>query len=504
MSGPSDDLAWCSATELATLIRERQLSPVELMDATLARIEARDPDLNAFVFRGFDEAREAARRAEAAVLRGDPLPPLHGIPVAMKDLFDFKPAWRATFGGVRALRDTVVDGPCVWVERMEAAGAIVVGKTNSPVMGLRGTCDNPLFGPTRNPFDLARNSGGSSGGSAAAVADGLVPLAEGTDAGGSIRIPAAWCGLYGLKPSFGRVPAVIRPNAFGGTDPFVGEHTLTRTVADSALALQALSGPDRRDPYSLLDRPHLLGALEVGDLRGVRIGYSPDLGGFAVDRRIAAVVAAAARRFEDAGAIVEPVEVRLPADQHALSDLWCRLISPLNIATFEGFKAAGVDLLHDHRDDFPPSYRRWIEEGYGRSVTDIAADQGLRTRVLDEIERVLAPIDLLVCPTVGAVQVLNATDGDTQGPTEIEGVAVDPLIGWCLTYPFNLTGHPAASVPAGLIDGRLPVGMQIVGRRGDDAAVLRASAVFERIAPWAGMYRIPRERPVGTDQGRSV
>ncbi len=243
-----DELAYLSVTELAQQIRSRQLSPVEVIDATIERIEQRDPDLNAFVHRGFDEARDRACKAEAAVMRGAELGPLHGVPTAMKDLFDFKPGWPSTFGGIRALAGTVIDASCVFVERVERDGAIVVGKTNSPVMGFRGTCDNLLFGPTRNPFDLTRNAGGSSGGSAAAVADGLVPFAEGTDAGGSIRIPAAWCGTFGMKASFGRVPVVIRPNAYGGTDPFVAEGPITRTVADAALVLQTLSGPDVRDP----------------------------------------------------------------------------------------------------------------------------------------------------------------------------------------------------------------------------------------------------------------
>ncbi|MFN8623035.1 MAG: amidase [Chloroflexota bacterium] len=486
----ADDLAHRSATDLVALIRSRELSPTEVVEAAIARIEARNGDLNAFVFRGFDEARSRAAAATAAVLRGDPLGPLHGVPVAMKDLFDFKPGWPGSFGGVRPLAGTTVGFSCPWVERMEAAGAIVVGKTNSPVMGFRGTCDNPLFGPTRNPFDLSLNSGGSSGGSAAAVAAGLVPLAEGTDAGGSVRIPAAWCGVVGHKPSWGRVPVVIRPNGFGGTDPFVAEGPIGRTVADVALAMSALSGPDPRDPFSLPDRPDLLGALEVGDLRGLRIGYSPDLGAYPVDRRIAAVVADAVRRFEAAGATVDLVDVRLPADQRTLSDLWCRLITPLNIATFEDARARGIDLLRDHRDAFPAAYLRWIEDGYRRDVTAAARDQALRTQVYEEVERVLADVDLLVTPTVGAVQVPNADDGDTQGPTEVEGVAVDPLIGWCLTYVFNFTGHPAASVPAGLIDGRLPVGMQLVGRRGDDRGVLAAAAVFERIAPWSASYAL--------------
>jgi amidase len=219
-----------TATELARQIRAREVSPVEVMDTTLRRIEARNPRLNAFVHLAFDEAMAAARAAE----RTEPAGPLHGVPTALKDLFDFKPGWPATMGGIRALRDYRPPYACSWCERMERAGAIVVGKTNSPSMGLRGTTDNYLFGPTRNPHDTARNAGGSSGGAAAAVADGMLTFAEATDGGGSARIPAAWCGVYGYKQSWGRVPAILRPNAFGGTDPFLFEGVVTGTVADRA------------------------------------------------------------------------------------------------------------------------------------------------------------------------------------------------------------------------------------------------------------------------------
>ena len=231
----TDELAYATATELAARIRRRELSPVEVVDACIERIQARNPSLNAIIYEGFDDARRAAREAEAALGSGTALGPLHGVPTAMKDLFDFKPGWPSTYGGIRALRDHVVQFYCAYAERMERAGAILVGKTNSPVMGFRGTCDNPLFGPSRNPFDTTKNTGGSSGGSAAAVADGLLPIAEGTDGGGSIRIPASWCGVYGYQPSFGRVPLLTRPNAFGGTSPFIYEGPITRTVGDAAL-----------------------------------------------------------------------------------------------------------------------------------------------------------------------------------------------------------------------------------------------------------------------------
>ena len=247
----SDELAYMSASELALRIRRRDFSPVEVVDAFITRIEARNPSITAFVYFGFEDARTRAKEAEQALTSGVALGPLHGVPVAIKDLFDFKPGWKATFGGVRALKDNVVDFYCAFAERIEQAGAIIVGKTNSPVMGFRGTCDNYLFGPSRNPFNSAKNTGGSSGGSAAVVADGMLPLAEGTDGGGSIRIPASWCGVYGYKQSFGRVPFIARPNAFAGDAPFLFEGPITRTVEDAALALTALAGYDPRDPYSL-------------------------------------------------------------------------------------------------------------------------------------------------------------------------------------------------------------------------------------------------------------
>ncbi len=411
----TNDLAYTSATDLARLIREREVSPVELIDEVIERIEQRNPGLNAFVFKGYDDAREAATDAEQAVVVGKPLGPLHGVPTAIKDLFDFKPGWKSTFGGLPVLADLVIDDYCVFAERVEKAGAIIVGKTNSPVMGFRGTCDNYLFGPTHNPFDTSKNSGGSSGGSAAAVADGLLPFAEGTDGGGSIRIPAAWCGIFGFKPSWGRVPTVMRPNAFAGTNPFVAEGPLTRNVADGALVLQALSGYDPRDPYSLPDTPDLLAALD-GDLRGKRIAYSPDFGVYAVDPRVADVVAKAVRAFEEAGATVEEVEIAIPFSQRELSDLWSRLISPLNVATIEGFKAGGLDLFTDHRDSFPPEYLQWIDAAYHYTIHDVARDQEMRSVVSDAVQNVVDSYDFLVTPTVSAVQVENATDGNTVGP----------------------------------------------------------------------------------------
>ena len=486
------ETAWASASDLALRIRRRELSPVELMTSTIERIESRNPSLNAFVYTDFEHAMEAARAAEAAVASGDALGALHGVPAAMKDLFDFKPGWPATFGGVRALRDQVIDAYCTYSERMERAGAILVGKTNAPVMGLRGIADNYLFGPTHNPFDLSRNPGGSSGGSAAAVADGLVPIAEGTDAGGSIRIPAAWCNVYGYKASYGRVPFTGRPNAFASLTPFLFEGTLTRTVEDAALGLQVMAGPDSRDPFSLTDTPDFAAALSRS-IDGWRIAYSPDFDVYPVESRVAVAVADAVRGFDDAGATVEEIKVGIKRPQRELSDAWNRLMMPLNISGLEGLKANGVDLMRDHPEDLPPEYRRWIEIGYGLSAMDVWNDQIIRTEIYDAIESVLQNYDLLVTPTLACLPVKNATDGNTLGPSQINGEEVDPLIGWCLTYLTNFSGHPSASIPAGLVDG-LPVGMQIIGRREADIDVLAASAAFERVRPWTDAYRICENR----------
>jgi amidase/aspartyl-tRNA(Asn)/glutamyl-tRNA(Gln) amidotransferase subunit A len=361
-------------------------------------------------------------------------------------------------------------------------------------MGFRGTCDNYLFGPSRNPFDTAKNTGGSSGGSAGAVADGLLPFAEGTDGGGSIRIPSSWCGVYGYKASFGRVPFLSRPNAFGGDTPFLFEGPITRTVEDAALALTALAGYDSRDPFSLDESIDFTGAVRRS-IQGWKIAYSPNLDVFPVDPRVAEVVAQALRAFEEAGAHVEEVKVGIQRPQQELSDLWCRLIMPLSLLFFETSKQEGIDLLQDHRDDFPPEFLTWVEYAQRQSALDLYRDQAARSEIYDAIQGVLNDYDLLVTPTLACLPVDNAADGNTVGPSAINGETVNPLIGWCLTYPINFTGHPAASIPAGMADG-LPVGMQIVGRRYADSDVLAASATFERLRPWQSTYDICRARSI--------
>ncbi|MBT3346229.1 MAG: amidase [Gemmatimonadetes bacterium] len=489
----TDELAYMSATEMADHIRRKSLSPLEIIDTVLERIAARNTDLNAFVLLDHDDARARARVAEQAVMDGETLGPLHGVPTAMKDLFDFKPGWPTTFGGIGAFKDIKAEFYCAYAERMEAAGAIIVGKTNSPVLGFRGTCDNYLFGPSRNPFDTDKNTGGSSGGSAAAVADGLIPIAEGTDAGGSIRIPAAWCGTYGFKASLGRVPFVSRPNAFAGHSPFISEGPITRCVADAALSLTALSGPDARDPYSLDEKIDFATALG-GSIEGWKIAYSPALDVFPIEPVIADVVENAVSAFTDAGAHVEPVSLGIERTHMELADLWCRLLVPIALSAMEAWKGQGIDLLRDHRQDLPPELLDWVEGHADMKVLDHYRDQEIRTEIFDVLQHLFGDYDLLVTPTLASMPVENATDGNTLGPETVNDESVNRLIGWCLTFLTNFTGHPSASIPAGLSPCGLPVGMQIIGRRNRDVDVLTASAVFEKLRPWQPTYDLCANR----------
>jgi amidase/aspartyl-tRNA(Asn)/glutamyl-tRNA(Gln) amidotransferase subunit A len=492
-----DELAYVSATELAAAVRTRELSPVEIVGYFLNRIEQRNPSLNAFVYLAARQAREAAQRAERAVTAGEELGPLHGVPTALKDLLDSHPGWPTTLGGIPALRDNVFDRHCTYAARMKAAGAILLGKTNAPVMGFRGTTDNPLFGPTANPFDTSRNSGGSSGGSAAAVADGLLPFAEGTDGGGSIRIPASWCGVVGYQPSWGRVPYVSRPNAFGGVSPFRFEGVIARTVGDIALGTSVLTGPDPRAPFSLDGTVDYVGACGRG-VEGLRIAYSPDFGMYPVDSRVGAVTAEAAATFRDAGAAVEEIAITMPYEQQDLAELWCRLMASVEVV--ESLKAAGVDLLRDHAGELPAAYLAHVDAAYRRTTVEALHDQEMRSAVYDAIQDVFDGYDLLVTPTLACLPVRNEGNGVTQGPSEINGVPVNPLIGWCMTYPTNFTGNPAISVPAGMAvssDGtELPVGLQLIGRRYDDVGVIAAAAAYEQLRPWRDTYSRCAARPL--------
>lgn len=485
-----DSLDDLSAARTAVLVRSGELSPTDALEAAIKRIERRNPSLNALVHTGFDDARRVAKKLERRLAAGEDIGILAGVPTVMKDLFGEYPGWPSTIGGIPALKNHRAQRFSLFPQRMQDAGAIVLGATNSPVLGFRGTCDNELFGPTRNPFDVSRNSGGSSGGSTAAVADGMLAVAGANDGGGSIRIPAAWCGVYGFQPSLGTVPEAVRPNGFDNLSPYIYDGPVSRTVEDAALALSALTTYDPSDPLSVVSSLDWMAQLGRS-VAGMKIGLAVNLGVFPVDAKVAAAVTRAAGVFERLGAHVTLIDFPLPYSQQELSALWCTLVAPRMLAGINAFASAGVDLRKPGQ--LPAAVLEWIDRARGISLAEIHAAQIVRTAVYDAFETSFQSVDLLLSATVGCMPVKNLAGGKTVGPDSIEGEPVDPLIGWALTYLTNFTGHPAASIPVGLVDG-LPLGMQIIGRRRGDGDVLAASAAFEREQPWAPIYEVTRQR----------
>lgn len=454
---------------------------------TVSRIESRSD--GAYVWVDRERVRERAREIERRVADGESVGPLAGVPVAVKDLYGFVEGAPQTFGS-KPFADNVASENSVFVDRLEAAGAVVIGMTNTPEFGHKGVTDNALHGPTRNPFDSSRNPGGSSGGSAAAVAAGTAALAHGGDAGGSLRIPAAWSGVYTIKPTYRRVPAVSRPNGFGGAvGTFVHYGPITRTVADAAVALDVMAGPHPRDPTTLPARDgSSLDAVER-EIDGLRIGYTPDYGDYPVDERVRQTVSDAVGAFRDAGATVERIELAIGIGHERLTDVW-RQLSGAGFAAMADRLAdeEGIELLGTHREAIADEFAEMIELGQATSGPELYGLGAVKTAVFDAFRDAFDTYDLVVGPTVTHPPVENADRaGRTLGPSEVAGEAVDPTIGWCPTYLQNFTGHPAANVPAGTVEG-LPVGLQIVGPRFADDRVLAASGAFERVRPWNSLY----------------
>ncbi len=453
------DFLLLPATVLAKRIRSGELSPVALLDASLARIDEVNPRLNAFCAVYREEARARARECEAAVRAGAPLGPLHGLPVAIKD---FTPiAGKVTTRGSRVFADWMPNTSPVIVERLLGAGAIIIGKTTTPEFAYSSFTASPLWGITRNPRNPARTSGGSSGGSAVAVATGCVCLAEGTDMGGSVRIPASFCGIVGLKPSLGRIPMDILPTVFDSISHF---GPLARTVDDAALFLGVTQGPDDRDIQSL---PDLQVPVPVPrGVRGLRLGLSIDLGYYRVDAEVAGRVREAADALARAGAVIEDVELGWSRE---INDAWGRY--------WEVFLAACFgDQLAEHRNRMDPHVVELMERGFATSAVDFKRLEEVRTRQWQSLAAVLRGCDALLCPTMARpAPSIDLQDGDFDR-TDRDG----RYDGLDMTCPFNFVPQcPALCVPAGATRDGLPIGLQVIGRRFDDVSVLRIGATLE-------------------------
>ncbi len=460
----NDELCWMSAADLAAGISRKKISPVEVVDAVLARIEKLER-LNAYVTVDADGARKAAKAAERAVMKkGARLGPLHGVPFSVKDLVITKGV-RTTFG-TPLYKDHVPTEDAPIVERLKAAGAIMLGKTNTPTFGWIGATHNLLFGATRNPWNLERTPGGSSGGASAAVSAGLGPLAIGTDGGGSIRIPSSFTGIFGLKPSFGRIPT--SPPSAAWSLSHVGP--MARTVKDAALMMNVCAGPDERDVYSLPAAPVDYVRALKGSLGGLRVAYSDSLGyAKIVDPEVRGATAEAARVFREFGCRVEEVNPGWPSPFEA----WWPI--------FAGGIATRLAPYLGERDKIDAGLLRIIEETLKTSPTAYVQAWFDRLAWWQHPREFFAKYDLLLTPTLARPAFRVGLDN----ATEIAGKPVPEWAWTPFTYPFNLTGQPASSVPCGFTADGLPIGLQIVGRRFADVTVLRASAAFEAARPWA-------------------
>jgi len=455
------DLCSLTGTELLAKYRAREISPVEATRAILERIERLNPALNAFCLVDADAALALARASEARWMKGAPMGPLDGVPVSIKDVF-------LTRGWPTLRGSKTIDRKGPWLEdapavaRLREAGAVLVGKTTTPEFAWKGVTDSPLTGVTRNPWNPEKTPGGSSGGAAAAVASGMGPLALGTDGGGSIRIPCALTGLFGIKPTFGRVPAW--PPSPMGTLAHVGP--IARSVADAALMFGAIAQPDKRDWFALPhDKRDTLEGLE-GGVRNLRIAFSADLGYAKVDREVAALVKKAARALEDLGAKIEEHDPGFEDPQEIFTRHW-----------FPGAAAfvRGV----------PPAKRKLMDKGLldvakkGERITTAQYFDAMQKRFAlgALMNRFHERYDLLVTPTLP----IAAFEAGRDAPKGMKR-----WTNWTpFSFPFNLTQQPAASIPCGLTRAGLPVGLHIVGAKYADALVLRAARAFESAHPFA-------------------
>ncbi len=451
-----------TAAELSTAFAARELSPVDVTEACLARIEALDAEINAFCLVEPESSRKQAEDSEQRWMEGAPLSPLDGVPVAIKDLLLAK-GWPTRRGSLTVDPKGPWDADAPSVARLREAGAVLIGKTTTPEFGWKGSTDSPLTGITRNPWNKAKTPGGSSGGSAAALAARFAPLALGTDGGGSIRIPACFSGVFGLKPSFGRVPAY--PLSPFGTVAHVGP--MSRTVLDCAMLLNVIAKPDARDWHALPYAPTDYAAELESGVKGKRIAFSPRLGYVTrVVPEVEALVAAAAKRFEGLGAQVEQVDPPGGDVGEIFRTLW-----------WAGAAFLLGDLPETKKAQLDPGLRNMAEEGAHISTKQYLSANAARGAFASAMRQFMEGYDFLLTPAVAT----PAFDVGQISPMDEDGKA---WMTWTpFSFPFNLTQQPAASIPCGFTGAGLPVGLQVAGRMFDDAGVLAACAAYELADP---------------------
>jgi amidase len=459
----TSDICQLSAVDLARLIRAKELSARDVVGAHLAQIERVNPGVNAIVTLVADQAMERARAADEELAHGRDVGPLHGLPIAHKDLQPTK-GIRTTFGSP-IYRDFVPSEDSLLVERLRRAGAIVVGKTNTPEFGAGSQTFNPVFGSTLNPYDRTKTCGGSSGGAAVALATGMLPVADGSDMGGSLRNPASFCNVVGLRTSPGRVPVWPAATAWS---PLSVDGPMARSVPDVALMLSAIAGPDARSPISIDESGSRFAAPLGRDFRSVRVAWWRNLGGVPVDPRVRSCVNAQRGVFESLGCFVDEAEPDF-TDFEAVF----KTVRALAFLTGVAPRIAG------HRDQVKDTIRWEIERGERLTVADIVWAETKRTELYHRIRQFMARYEFFVLPTVQ----VPPFDVDQPYVTEIDGIAMETYIDWMKScYYISIVGNPAISVPCGFTPEGLPVGLQIVGRHRDDWGLLQMAHAFERAA----------------------
>lgn len=459
---PDLELCYTSATDLARMVRERSVSPVQLVENSLARIEEVNPTLNCFTQIFAEEARENARLAEAAVSRGEELGPLHGVPVAIKDFAPIK--GKTVTRGSHVFANNLCDENAIVVDNLLGAGAIVLGQTTTPEFTYSSLTDTPLWGVTRNPWNPEHTPGGSSGGSGAAVAAGCVSLAEGTDSGGSVRIPAAHCGIVGMKPSYGRIPFEFMPSQY---DWMTSHGPLSRTVADASLFMSVCQGPHPGDLQAVLPRLDLA-SLPSGSRK--RLALSVDLGCYEVDKDVTENLKAAAEAFTEAGYKVEEIDLGWTVE---FARAWWNYWDVCMAANYGKHLDTFQDRMH-------PTVLAAIKNGLQVSAVELRRYETIFTEAWRKLSPLLETYDALLCPT----EAIPAPSIDYDEVGAIASIADGKLVAMDMTMQFNAMLVPAISVPSGFATGGLPTGMQIVGARGRDDVVLGLAGVFERLRPW--------------------
>jgi amidase len=454
-------VCFTSAVEMAQLIRTKKLSAREALAAHLKQIELVNPQVNAIVTLVAEMAADAAAKADEMQARKENLGPLHGLPVAHKDLLETR-GIRTTFGSP-LYTDYIPTEDDIVVERMRRAGAITIGKTNTPEFGAGSQTFNKVFGATHNPYDLTKTCGGSSGGAAVALACGLVPVASGSDTGGSLRNPAAFCNVVGFRPSIGRVP---NPKAAFAWSTMTTSGCLGRSVADLALVLSTIAGPDSRAPLSINEPGERFARPLERNFKGVRVAWFKDLGGVPFDPRVRTVADAHRQTFESLGCIVEQAE-----PDFAPAEIAFPILRAWNSANTYGVR------LHEHPDAFKDTLKGEIAEGLRLTGADVARAETAHGQMWRGFQAFLEKYEYFVLPTTQ----LPPFDINTPYPTEIAGVKFDNYIEWMKScWYISATGNPAASVPGGFTPEGLPVGVQIVGRNKEDFSVLQMAHAFER------------------------